>query len=145
MRYQLFTPSALDRVRVCLRIAVLPLLSLLPSATALAQARSAPNYPSLVVHYGDINPSTDEGARELLRRLESSSRWVCGDQGEHVSLVDLAPFYDCYAKTLAQAVSAVGAERLTALYRNKHGRVPTYIATKRAPGEIRTPDPEVAK
>ncbi len=130
MSYQPPTPTALNRVKLYVGIAVLPLLSLLPLAAALAQSAAAANLPSVVVHYEDINLSTDSGAKVLLRRLESAARWVCGDHGEHISLVDLEPLDRCYTQTLAQAVSAVGAERLTTLYRDKHGRMPTYAANR---------------
>ena len=130
MSYQPSKPSTLSRVRSCVGIAVLPLLSLLPSAAALAQSTAATTFPSIVVRYEDINLSTDSGAEVLLRRLESAARWVCGDHGEHISLVDLAPLNRCYAQTLAQAVSAVGAERLMTLYRTRHGRMPTYTANR---------------
>jgi UrcA family protein len=130
MSYQPWTVPALTRLGPHVVVAVLPLLSLLLPAAALAQPAAASNLPSVVVHYEDINLSTESGAKVLLRRLESAARWVCGDHGEHIALVDLEPLDRCYAQKLAQAVSAVGSERLMSLYRKKHGRMSTYAANR---------------
>jgi UrcA family protein len=112
-------------------IAALHALTLGAASEAMAQSAAPAQLPQIVVHYGDTNLSTDAGARVLLKRLEAAARGVCGDDGGRISLADLSPFHRCYAKALNLGVSAVAAERLTALYRAKYGRTPIYTADRK--------------
>ena len=46
-----------------------------------AQAQNASDLHKLTVKYGDLNLSTDTGARTLYRRIRGAARFVCGQRG----------------------------------------------------------------
>ena len=71
--------------------------------------------PSVVVKYGDLNLSTEEGNRALYRRIVAAARQVCPDEG----LRDLQAFAvsrACRDAAIARAVAAVPSRRLAELH-----------------------------
>jgi len=83
-------------------------------ATASAATPGA-DVPSAVVRYGDLNLSTEQGAKTLYRRIALVARQVCPD-GESRDLESLNRARTCQREAIERAVHAVHNERLAAVY-----------------------------
>jgi UrcA family protein len=85
-----------------------------------AQAQNAPDLHKLTVKYGDLNLSTDTGARTLYRRIRGAARFVCGQEGRTIHEQQL--WNDCYRSSIDGAVTAVHSPLLTQLYNSEHAK-----------------------
>lgn len=83
-------------------------------ATASAAAVDA-DVPSIVVRYGDLNLSTEQGAQALYRRIAFVAKQVCPD-GESRGLESLNHARACQRGAIERAVKAVHNERLAAAH-----------------------------
>ena len=70
---------------------------------------------SAIVHYGDLNLSTEQGIKTLYQRIARVAKQVCPD-GESRGLENLNHARACQQEAIARAVGAVHNERLAALY-----------------------------
>lgn len=85
-----------------------------------ANAEDSYNYiPRVVVHYGDLDLSTEAGANTLYHRLQSASRLVCRSF-DSADISQRAKWQACYRQALSGAVSKVNRETVTALH-DKNG------------------------
>lgn len=92
-------------------------LSLVCSAVP---AEEAPK--QLVVHYEDLDLSSQEDAKKLYSRLKSASRYVCREfEGRELAKSKLR--HKCYDEALANAVTSVNHAVLTALHADKNLRL----------------------
>jgi UrcA family protein len=102
-------------------------------APAMATTSSRLDQPAethqVRVHYGDLNPSTRNGATELYRRISFAAHEVCGDV-MLPSFVNLSRAYrQCRQTAMEDAVAKVDAPKLTALY-DRHFPDNPLIASK---------------
>jgi UrcA family protein len=99
------------------RAAVLA-LALFAGAGMIATASAATpdaDVPSAHVRYGDLNLSTEQGAKALYRRIASAARQVCPD-GESRGLENLNRARSCQRAAIERAVQSVHNEHLAAIY-----------------------------
>jgi UrcA family protein len=90
-----------------------------------SMAHAAPatdDVPSVTVQYSAFDLASDEGARNLYRRIANAAQAVCPDANPH----DLNGFVrskSCQAEAIARAVRDVHSPRLAAVYstRTNHG------------------------
>ena len=81
-------------------------------------ALAGPATSSIVVHFRDLDLSTDAGVQELYERIKAAARRVCFHETDGQSLVDKQAVYvACYQDTLGNAVKQVGEARLAAAHR----------------------------
>jgi UrcA family protein len=88
---------------------------MLGSIATAAPAAAADRPPATeAVSYGDLDLSTDNGARVLARRIRKAAQEVCRDLifGKH-DIVPARSYRDCRDAAIADAVGAVGSERLS--------------------------------
>jgi UrcA family protein len=71
--------------------------------------------PYVVVKYGDLNLSTEEGNRTIYRRIIAAARQVCPDEGSR-DLQAFAISRACRDAAIARAVAAVPSRRLAELH-----------------------------
>jgi UrcA family protein len=76
-------------------------------------AASGKSPPSRVVHYADLDLSTDEGARVLYRRIKDAAWQVCRDAQDVPASV---PSTKCWRAAVQAAVEHVNRPTLTALH-----------------------------
>ena len=76
--------------------------------------------PDIAVHYGDLAIDTEQGASQLLKRIEGAAGRVCGrlDRG---TLDSRANVSDCRQKLSAAAVSKVNQPMVLAMYNSTRG------------------------
>lgn len=70
---------------------------------------------SVVVRYSDLNLSQPQDAGRLYSRIRNAARVACGD----IPSADLArfgQFHNCVERAVTNAVAAVGARQVTAIY-----------------------------
>ena len=104
------------------RIAVLA-ACVLAGSLGVAQAAAPPDdVPTVVVRYGDLDLSTQEGVQTLYKRISSAARQVCPSADPRM-LASLDYSHACRAAAVARAVSQVHSSQLAALHaeRVKHG------------------------
>ncbi len=70
------------------------------------------------VSYADLNLENEEGVRVLYRRLQRTSKEVCGVTSLHIrgSLHFLSKAQQCYRETLSNAVDKIDNENLTRIH-----------------------------
>jgi len=81
--------------------------------TALAGSPTS----SIVVHFRDLDLSTDAGVQALYERIKTAAKRVCQHETDGQSLVDKQAVYvACYRDTIGNAVKQVGEARLAAVH-----------------------------
>ncbi|HEX5007013.1 MAG TPA: UrcA family protein [Hyphomonadaceae bacterium] len=83
-----------------------------------AVAQTAPDYKaSESVSYADLDLSTNDGARTLLRRIDFAAKRVCGPEPSHSPLQPhLTAFYQrCVRDSVDSTVDAIGSPLLSAM------------------------------
>lgn len=90
---------------------------LLSSGTFTAAAGATPDgdVPSVVVRFGDLDLSTQEGALVLYRRIVSAAERVCPAWNPR-DLQTVSVSSACRKAAIARAVAAVPSERLAAIH-----------------------------
>ena len=76
---------------------------------------------SVVVRYGDLDLSRDEGVAVLYGRLRSAARRVCSEANIR-DLKVLTEVRQCHDAALTKAVASAGNTRLAALHESRGGR-----------------------
>ena len=97
-------------------LGVLVALWLTGVGTAIAQ--TAPDYKaSEAISYSDLNLSTSDGARTLLRRIDLAAKRVCGPEPSHSPLQPhLTAFYErCVTDSVDATVARIDSPLLTAM------------------------------
>jgi UrcA family protein len=98
------------------RMGATALVSLLVAANASAGERLTvkDGVPAIVVKYGDLDISTEAGARALYARLETAAKRVCPDPASRdLSLFEAARA--CRQQALDRAVGALNSPALAAI------------------------------
>jgi UrcA family protein len=73
------------------------------------------------VRFGDLNLHSAEGVATLYRRITSAAENVCAPVTIPGSRIVSVDFRDCVARAIAEAVSKIGNEELSAHYaRTEH-------------------------
>jgi UrcA family protein len=68
------------------------------------------------VSYGDLNVSTDAGARVLFARIKSAATLACGGKPDSRDLAGMERFQACRKDAMSSAVTRIGAPKVAALY-----------------------------
>ncbi|WP_331609127.1 UrcA family protein [Povalibacter sp.] len=96
------------------------LLSAVSCCALTGVAAAAPAAPRQVtVHYGDLNLSTDVGAKQLYGRIRAAARAVCGAPDGLVPLTVISQHRQCTEEAVAAAVQKVDNGILTAMHNGK--------------------------
>jgi len=104
-------------------------VALFAALTAGAAGAHAAEVPQVHVKYGDLNLATAAGATVLHQRIRGAADLVCG-VADARELGRVAQAKACAVHTVAEAVAAVNAPALTAVYAAKMGGTPaTRLAT----------------
>jgi UrcA family protein len=95
-----------------------------PAADTLSESDAVPR---VVVSYADLNLASRSDADRLLQRIAHAALQVCGDPTATLDLSARARKRGCLSATIASAVDAVAAEKLTLAYSQsrytpRHGR-----------------------
>jgi UrcA family protein len=93
------------------------------TTAANAQALPAADHPdvlSRIVFIGDLNLSSEAGARAALQRIEVAASTVCGDQPELRLLDRNTRYQTCVRTAIDQAVATLNNPLMTGL-RAPHG------------------------
>jgi UrcA family protein len=93
-------------------------LSVAQAAPPAAAARTA---PTIVVSYGDLDLSTDEGTVALYQRISQAARRVCPLEDSR-ALAQRVSSDTCRAAAVARAVADINSPRLAALYAGRTNR-----------------------
>lgn len=89
---------------------------MMPAGAGVAAADSLDNPPQVIVKYGDLNLSTDSGAKALYRRMRGAAQTVCAAY-EGGGYVAVRPAWRaCYDQAMASAVKRIDNRRVTALH-----------------------------
>ena len=92
-------------------------LSAAAGLPASADDRPVNDEPSATVMFGDLDPNTDAGRRELLDRLSKAADRVCVEQARSLAALGYAQVHlACYRRTLAAAVDKFHHAQLSALF-----------------------------
>jgi len=88
------------------------------SMSGVAQAQTAPKQITAHVSYADLDLSTQDGARALLKRINSAAKEACGPDPVMSPLTPAAPtLYDrCIAEAADTAVANLNAPLVLALH-----------------------------
>ena len=115
-----------DSNRPLAALALSAWLATLPIATPAAELPDLGTGPRVAVRYGDLNLSSAEGARVLLRRIEAAARKVCDDPGDARQLARWTAFRSCYVGAVARGVQDVGTRTLVDVYRARYPLASVY-------------------
>jgi len=87
-------------------------------AVVLASTSSHLETNKATVSYADLNLKNEEGVRVLYRRLQRTSKEVCGVTSLHIrgSLHFLSKAQQCYRETLSNVVDKIDNEDLTRIH-----------------------------
>ena len=92
---------------------------LLGAAAAHASVTTDDDARTKVVHYGDLNVNTDDGAQRLYLRLNRAAEHVCGDDRDVFD--ERFIYYACEQAAIERAVDHVALPKLTAQYDRRFG------------------------
>jgi UrcA family protein len=79
----------------------------------------------VVVHFGDLDVTREEGARILLSRLEGAARLACGAASNSRDLTMVPLYRSCLQDTMERAVADVRLPLVSELF---EARAPKAIA-----------------
>jgi UrcA family protein len=91
-------------------------LAVAVSVVLAPPARANPSRESVVVRTGDIDPSTEPGARIMMRRIDHAADLVCGASFARLYLSARRNFRRCHELTVAAAVNRIDTPALHALH-----------------------------
>lgn len=100
------------------------------SCGAISAAADSSDLPQVVVKFGDLNLSTQQGAAALYRRIAAAADEVCESYSPHSrDLLAQQRIRGCVQKAIADAVTRVGRPELFAIYNAKNHRpAPNMVA-----------------
>lgn len=102
-------------------------LLLCAAAPAFAREAGAPSTIHLnqrVVPYGDLNLDSRAGADAMLGRINSASRFVCGDRTGPRTMQENGSVHACVGQTMDNAVADLGHPNVSNRY---YGNTPEVI------------------
>jgi UrcA family protein len=104
---------------------------LLAVTTEVASAQTAPQ-SSHTVTYGDLDLSTADGARTLLRRIDLAAKRICGPEPVPSQLQPrlMAYYRDCISASTDTAVARVGAPALLAVHQKIQSPASAALAAR---------------
>jgi UrcA family protein len=106
------------------RVLPIAFAGLLVAFASGAFAADDSDAPSMKVHFGDLNLSTDAGIQTLYRRIKVAARTVCNESMVSGDGRAASHYWACYDKAVADAVDKVNNTQLTAMYQHAtHARV----------------------
>lgn len=91
-------------------------------APTAARADDLEETESVIVHFGDLDLSTPNGAHLLYMRLKNAAKSVCGDEYDAIDLKQRGDIVDCQRDAIQHAVEHVDRPQLTAVYDHLHPR-----------------------
>lgn len=103
-------------------------LAIAPGA-AQAQPASSQESVSVRISYADLNLSSSEGAREMMGRIESAARIICGESSTNNDLSERAREHSCVDATMSEAVRSLDAPSVSALSDQRRGAA-TFVASR---------------
>jgi UrcA family protein len=100
------------------------------SCGAISAAADSSDLPQVVVKFGDLNLSTQQGAAALYGRIAAAADEVCESHLlDSRDLLAQQRIRGCLQKAIADAVTKVGRPELFAIYNTKnHRHAPTMVA-----------------
>jgi UrcA family protein len=78
-QHEPWSTSMSTKIKLALAVALLPAIALAADPVEMQITGKAPTAPSVVVRYGDLNLSTQDGQRLLHNRLNNAAWHVCVD------------------------------------------------------------------
>lgn len=108
-------------------LGVVAALSLCAAAPALAQRNTLPSATHTgqrVVPHGDLNLDSAAGADAMLGRINSASRFVCGDRSGPRTVQENGGVHVCIGETMDNAVADLGNPNVSNRY---YGNTPEVI------------------
>ena len=123
--------SASKFLGVALSLATGLWLVAMTTEMASAQTASSPQANETVA-YGDLDLSTADGARTLLRRINVAAHRICGPEPVHSQLQPrLVSYYrDCVADSVDIAVARIGSPALLALHKGTQSPSSAALAAR---------------
>ena len=97
-------------------------LGIVAGSASAAPTQNAQGARSVMVRYGDLDLTRDEGVQVLYARLRAAAKQVCSDDGS-LDLGRRAAVRQCVDTALANAVAGVRNSQLAALHNAKDRRV----------------------
>src|SRR5579863_3364645 len=88
---------------------------------AQAQTASNPDQVSVRISYGDLDLSSQTGAREMIGRIDNAARVICGEPSSNADLSGWAQQRACAQSTVSDAVASLGNPTVTALNDQRRG------------------------
>ncbi|HEY2749894.1 UrcA family protein [Phenylobacterium sp.] len=73
---------------------------------------------TMVVHMGDLNVASPQGAEAALRRIKNAAMLFCGDY-DQITFTRRIEHQRCEMQMTDQAVSSLNAPTVTALYKGR--------------------------
>jgi UrcA family protein len=116
-------------VAVAATLATLAVLAAAPAALAgTAVDAAAEQLPQRVVPAADLDLSTAEGVATLYRRLDAAATSVCPAADRELLRTQIA--HNCRLRVLDEVINRVALPSLTALHRDRSGRVTDRYASR---------------
>jgi UrcA family protein len=99
-------------------LAVGAVLWVIGGAVGVAAAQTSPAPSATQVSYSDLNLSTEDGARTLLRRINIAANTACGDKTHSPLLPRAAAEHDrCVATATKAAIGRVDSQMVAEIHR----------------------------
>ena len=80
------------------------------------RSATAPKHDDVVVHFGDVNLDSRQGASVLYARLDSAAKRACGRAPDLRELKAWQDYKACHSATLDRAVGKLGHAGVQALH-----------------------------
>ncbi len=94
-----------------------------------AQPISSPEQVSVRVSFADLNLSSQDGARQMMGRIQGAARSICGESAANNDLADRARQNACVDQTVSDAVRSLDVATVTALSDTRRGAA-TFVASR---------------
>ena len=106
-------------------------LAALAAAPGSTQAQPATSQDSVSVRisYSDLNLATSAGARQMMGRIQSAARIICGESSVNNDLTERDREHACVDATVSDAVRSLDAPTVTALSDKRRGAA-TFVASR---------------
>jgi len=92
------------------------------SGTALADDGDAAPARTMVVRFGDLNLSSEEGVQKLYGRIRQAATTVCSETGPSSARPYSLEFQQCKEQAINTAVGKINNKVLTAMHQQKTSR-----------------------
>ncbi len=95
--------------------------------TAPASAGTNRQHQAVAVHYGDLNLSSEAGAKVLIRRVDQAARQACGVETGSRGLVRREQ-RRCRAEAMSEAIAEVNQPVVTTMFAELRGARTVFAA-----------------